>query len=201
MKDWRPVLDFRPTQFALGMAEVAQKVAKLQKMSKSELAECVESKPIPVVISPDKELYMTDHHHFGCAAWQVGVDELRFTVVADLSKTHLDYATFWETMVRSHWAHLFDQFGEGPRPPLYLPLDVRGLADDPYRSLAWLVREAGGFAQTEESFAEFHWAAFFRKADLLKDGRGAFDQAVAKALDLAKSHKARHLPGYVGKGA
>jgi hypothetical protein len=37
------------------------------------------------------------------------------------------------------------QFGEGPRKPLYLPRDIRGLADDPYRSLAWFVRKAGGF--------------------------------------------------------
>ena len=60
--------------------------------------------------------------------------------------------------------HLLDQFGLGPHEPRLLPEDIRGLADDPYRSLAWALRHAGAYEKTDLAFSEFKWADFLRTA-------------------------------------
>jgi hypothetical protein len=43
-----------------------------------------------------------------------------------------------------------------------IPSNVAGLIDDPYRSLAAFVRNAGGYIKTPEPSAGFQWADFFR---------------------------------------
>lgn len=203
MKGWtkkQPLLSLKPTQFALGMIQVTEKVKELKAAGKKGLRECLDEKPIPVVVSPNRELYLVDHHHFLYACWCLGMEKVKIEVRADLSRLRCNAEEFWETMKRSHWTHLYDQFGEGPRSPLYLPDDIRGLADDPYRSLAWAVREAGGYDGTKKTYAEFDWANFFRSRRLLtsKD-RKSFARAVKKAVKLAKSSEAKALPGFNGR--
>jgi hypothetical protein len=80
-----------------------------------------------------------------------------------------------------------------------LPRDVRGLADDPYRSLAWRVRDKGGYDKNTTPFSEFQWAEFFRKNLTISDINDDFHAAVKQAMDLAESPEAAHLPGYKGK--
>jgi hypothetical protein len=81
-----------------------------------------------------------------------------------------------------------------------LPNDIRGLADDPYRSLAWLVRKEGGYLNSDEPFAEYKWANLFRRRRLLESkGRRGLVRAVKQSLDLARSPAARRLPGYIGR--
>jgi Putative ParB-like nuclease len=43
-----------------------------------------------------------------------------------------------------------------------LPRTLEAMADDPYRSLAWFVRQKGGFCKSPKEFAEFDWADRFR---------------------------------------
>ncbi len=69
-------------------------------------------------------------------------------------------------MLKNRTSYPYCQFGQGPRKEYYLPNDIRGLADDPYRSLAWFVRKAGAFENSEKNFAEFTWANFFRSKKL-----------------------------------
>lgn len=105
-------------------------------------------------------------------------------------------------MAKKHYAYFHDQFGEGPRRALYLPIDIRGMADDPYRSLAWMVRKEGGFENSTESFAEFRWADCFREKRLLDShGRKGFHAAIHKGLRLAGSRRAAALPGYINTSA
>jgi hypothetical protein len=194
------VLELHPTQFALGFEQVKHKVRTMGALSKKRLAECLHENKVPIVIGPTGEKYLIDHHHFLYACGELGIAEVEVTVECDLSKSKLSYRRFWQTMRRSHWTYLYDQFGEGPRHPLYLPTNVRGMADDPYRSLAWAVREAGGYEQSDETFAEFQWADLFRKADLLGEhGRDSMKAAVKAGVKLAHSKAARHLPGYAGR--
>ena len=99
-------------------------------------------------------------------------------------------------MFKSRNAYPFFQFGEGPREALYLQKDSKGLADDPYRSIAWFVRKAGAFENSEKNFAEFNWANSFRQHKLLeKHGARGMSHALVKASSLAQSSKAKHLPG------
>jgi hypothetical protein len=72
------------------------------------------------------------------------------------------------------------------------------LLDDPYRSLAGYVRDAGAYEKTPTAFAEFLWADFFRPRILVGNTRPEFHQSVDSAVKLATSSEAAHLPGYKG---
>lgn len=196
----QPVLALKPTQFSVGNLEVEYKAHQIKEMNKKELKKFIELNPIPVVVSPWKELCVIDHHHMLAACFQAGIKKVKVSVEKDYSKHKLSYHQFWKKMQQSKLAYLYDQFGEGPRSSLYLPLDVRGMADDPYRSLAWMIRKEGGFEYSEKTFIEFEWADFFRKHRLLEShGRGGFHQAVKKGLMLLKRVPLEKLPGFVPK--
>ena len=197
VKKTQDLLDLKPTQFAVGMLEVDEKVKVVEAFGKRERRQWVEDNPVPVVISPRKELYITDHHHFLVVCYHLGIRKVQVKVVEDLSKSHLTYDQFWKLMNKRRAVYPYCQFGEGPREPLYLPRDIRGLADDPYRSLAWFVRKAGAFENSDKNFAEFQWANFFRSQKLLsRVGPWGFARALVKAAKLAQSPKAKNLPGF-----
>jgi hypothetical protein len=182
------------------MKEVEFKVKQLKKLRAKELDKLVRQTHVPIVISPWKELCVTDRHHYLFACWLAGVRKVRIHIVKDRSKSRTTYREFWRQMTRDRLAYTYDQFGDGPRSPLYLPADIRGLADDPYRSLAWLVRKEGGYENSNELFAEYKWANFFRRRRLLEPkGRHDFGPALKRSLSLARSTAARNLPGYIGR--
>ena len=179
------------------MLEVDEKVKAVKSYDKKQLRKWVKATEVPVVLSPRGELYVVDHHHFLCVCYHLGIRKVRVKVVNDYSNKKLTYAQFWKLMHARRAVYPYCQFGEGPREPLYLPKDVRGLADDPYRSLAWFVRKSGAFENSEKNFAEFQWANFFRAHKLLsRSGDWGFARALVKAVKLAQSSKAKHLPGY-----
>ena len=197
MKRRQKVLSLKPTQFAVGMLEVDEKIELVRSFDKKQLREYIDENPVPVVVSPQGDLYIVDHHHFLAVCYHVGIKKVRVDVTKDLSKSKMSYARFWKWMWKSRNAYPYCQFGEGPRKALYLPRDVRGLADDPYRSLAWFVRKAGAFENSDRNFAEFKWANFFRAKKLLdQKGPSGMPQALVKAVSLAQSAAARNLPGY-----
>jgi len=158
-----PILDLKPTQFAVGFVEIDEKVKELKKLRanarRKKIAKKLAKKPVPIVVSPWGESCIIDGHHFVLECWHLGVKKLRCEIVHDFSASHLTYPMFWRRLSKLGYAHLYDQFGDGLRSAFYLPNDVRGLADDPYRSLAWLVRKEGGYAKSDAKFAEFEWTA------------------------------------------
>ena len=191
------ILDLKPTQFAVGMLEVDEKLKEIQKLKKPELKKFVKENPVPVVLSPEGEIFIVDKHHFLCICYQMGIDKVKINVIHDLTGKKMSYPSFWKWMTQSRNMYPFCQFGEGPREALYLPRDIRGLADDPYRSLAWFVRKAGAFENSEKNFAEFRWANFFRSKKLLdKHGPRGLAAALPKAVKLAQSAAAKDLPGF-----
>lgn len=199
IKTRQPILSLRPTQFSIGLLEVEYKTLELRKMTEEERARCVQKTRIPVVVSPWRDLYIIDHHHHLFACWHADIKEARIEIVEDHADSNMTYRQFWRHMAQRQRAYLYDQFGEGPREPLYLPPDIRGMADDPYRSLAWLVRKEGGYENSDQTFAEFQWANHFRARKLLvSHGREGFHEAVHKGLRLARQPAAQDLPGYKG---
>lgn len=197
LPDKYSILDLKPTQFAVGMLEVDEKIAMVNAYSKKERKAYVEDAPVPVVISPQGGMFIVDHHHFLVVCLHVGIKKVRVSVVKDFSRSKMSYAAFWRWMTKNRSAYPYCQFGEGPRKPLYLPRDIRGLADDPYRSLAWFVRKAGAFENSDKNFAEFRWANFFRSRKLLdRYGLSGMPSAMVKAAKLAQSPAAKGLPGY-----
>ena len=69
--------------------------------------------------------------------------------------THLSFPNLWKTMHDSHWIFTHDQFGNGPHDPIHLPEDIRGLSDDPYRSLAWHIRKEARISCDQDISLEF----------------------------------------------
>lgn len=198
MKKKQRILKLKPTQFAVGMLEVDEKIKEVKKYSKKQIKKYVHDHVVPVVRSPENELYIVDRHHFLSVCLHLGIEKVFVEVIKDFHKTEMSYVEFWDWMRESRNSYPYCQFGEGPRNAIYLPNDIRGLGDDPYRSIAWFVRKAGGFENTEKYFAEFQWANFFRSKKLLdSEGRKGLPAALKEAVRLAQTPEAEKLPGYI----
>jgi hypothetical protein len=194
------VLELRPTQFAVGMIGVKNKEAELAAKLGPTLSAYQRKHPEPVVRGPGGALFITDHHHVARAMADRGIESTYCQIEADYSG--LDAASFWAKMTARHWVYLFDENGKGPRSPADLPKTVKGLRDDPYRSLASAVRDSGGFAKASTPFAEFEWANYFRSSGIsVADIQGNFNNAVKKASVIATKRDACSLPGYIGPSA
>ncbi|MBL7558110.1 MAG: hypothetical protein JNM24_19930 [Bdellovibrionaceae bacterium] len=186
-----------PTQAVAGFKEVKRKKKKIQRFETPEERDKYFLKnTVPVVIGPNGRRYMIDHHHFTLAALQSGYSEVYFKVIENLSD--LSEKEFWKKMKANGWTYLKNN---GVAITEFdLPRFIGDLLDDPYRSLAGQVKQAGAFVQTQTPFMEFVWADFFRKKISQKMIDKDFDKALDMAIKIAKSPAAKHLPGYKGAG-
>jgi len=185
-----------PTQITVGMIEVRDKQQQLAALESAEQEELLRAHPMPAVVGPRGKLYITDHHHLGRAAVEAGVGRVFCEIEVDFS-AH-DPPGFWKEMEESSWVHPLDENGVRH---IYsrLPARLAQMVDDAYRSLAAYVRNAGGYDKTGKAYAEFVWADFFRRNVAVEIVTGDFGAAVRAALPLAKSHRAKSLPGFKGE--
>ena len=96
------------------------------------------------------------------------------------------------------WTHPYD--GKGRRRPYAdLPKAVTGLVDDPYRSLAGVLRNDGGFAKDSTPFAEFLWADFFGRASRSSRSRRTFD-GDRRGVEIRQDGR-RGLPSWLERSA
>jgi len=186
----------RPTQFAVGKWEVDRRAEHIARLKPQKLQAYLEEHRASIVIGPQGVPYLTDGHHL-CGA--LLKSKVRSTVDAKVAAnlSHLTPEAFWTVMKGKGWAYLYDENGRGPLEPDRLPKTVADLADDPYRSLAWAVRERGGWEKSLSSFAEFQWAIFFRSRIKIENRPGGFEKAVEEALKISHTPEAKDLPGYV----
>jgi len=186
----------RPTQFTVGYTEVGLKAQEWAQLPKKRRRLELEQHVFPAVLGPQREYFIVDHHHLGIALIDENVKNVFVAVLDDLS--WLERSVFWRTMEFRAWTHPYDQRG---RRCDYrdIPRRLTQLVDDPYRSLAGMVRRAGGFAKDQEPFVEFLWADFFRPRVaarlIIREPR----RATALGLRLARLSDARYLPGWSGK--
>jgi hypothetical protein len=190
-----PIADLRPTQITVGMREVKTKRKRWREQHGKKAADFLGRHMIPVIIGPDENYYVIDHHHLARALHDEGVKEVLVSVVANLKK--LDRDMFWFVLDTRDWMHPFDDEGRR-RDHKDLPKSVKNLIDDPFRSLAGELRRAGGFAKDTTPFSEFLWAQFMRSRMKRKDVENDFEKAMETALSLAKSKDADYLPGWCG---
>ncbi len=176
------------------MIEVRDKRKRLEQLGHHERRDYLEVHPIPAVFGPGGALHITDHHHLARALWEADIDVGLFLVEADFTDLHPQ--AFWVEMDTRQWVHPIDAAGKRHGVDA-LPKHVKGLVDDPYRSLAGYVRDAGGYVKTPTAFAEFLWADFFRHRVRIAPGREGFEAAVSEALALAHTPAARQLPGFL----
>jgi hypothetical protein len=191
------ILKLKPTQLALGMLEIREHVKECRSLNKNKIKTFIKDNPVQVVRAPNGDYYIIDGHHHACILWMLGIKKVFIKISRDFSKSKMSHSQFWRQMKQRRWAHFYDQFGNGPHHPIYLPDDIRGLADDPYRSLAWLVEQSGGFNKTDTPYSDFQWANFFRRRNLIKSKFGRdIKGALPKARKLARSSAAVRLPGF-----
>lgn len=185
----------RPTQMTVGLREVEDKRRQWAAIRQEKGADFLGRHMVPVVVGRKDRLYLVDHHHLVRALYEEGEKHVLTSIVADLS--HLGKDEFWSVMDHRNLVYPFDATG-ARRPVGDLPRRIGELEDDPFRSLAGAVRDAGGFAKIDAPFSEFLWADFFRRRLDGKRLSSSFEEATAEALGLAHARDARHLPGWCG---
>ncbi len=193
------ILDLKPMQIPVGMFEVDDKAKQLKDMKDKKADEWLRKKSAPIVTDYKGRKRPVDHHHELHAAWMDGFadaythryfDDKLHDLIKGLTKEQF-YA------VTRAMGLYYDRDEHGvERDPSDLPADTRGHTDDPYRSLAGSVRDAGGYDKTSEPFAEFQWANYFRTRVKIGPKRADFDKAVAEATALVHDPAAKDLPGY-----
>jgi hypothetical protein len=188
--------DLRPTQITVGMREVKAKRQAWRMKAANKGAEFLGQHMIPVVRGPKGRYYIIDHHHLALALHEEGQKDVFVTVVADLGR--LEPAAFWFVLDNRNWMHPFDDEGLR-RGYADIPKSVRGLIDDPFRSLAGELRLAGGYAKDTTPFSEFLWADFLRRRVRRKLVERDFPAALKQARRLAEGEDAAYLPGWCGK--
>jgi hypothetical protein len=188
----------RPTQLSVGFAEVEDKSRQWARLGKKKLKVEIQHHVFPAVLGPGREYFIVDHHHLGIALLKQGISEVFVAVLDDLS--WLKLAMFWRTMEFRAWSHPYDNRGRR-RDYCEIPTRLTDLKDDPYRSLAGMVRGAGGFSKGQAPFVEFLWADFFRQHIAARLINKNPRQAVRDGVRLAQSMDARYLPGWSGKAA
>lgn len=191
------LLKLRPTQMSVGLAEVATKRREWTRLGNKQRHKRLQRQVFPAVLGPDKRCYILDHHHLGLALIEEGVRKVWVSLQDDLS--WLSLPVFWRTMEFRAWAHPFDEHGRR-RDYSDIPARLTQLQDDPYRTLANRVQDAGGYAKSVMPFAEFLWADFLRGRIGPAAARRASPLAVRTGVRLARSAAARYLPGWSGRG-
>ncbi len=190
-----PLAELRPTQITVGMREVREKRKRWQETQSRKGAEFLGKHMMPVILGPKDRHYVIDHHHLGRALIDDGVDHVLVTVVADLRKLEKD--AFWIFLDNRGWMHPYDAAGQR-RSYQDIPKSLTDLVDDPFRSLAGELRQAGGYAKDTTPFSEFLWADFLRRRIKRKLIEEDFPQALEKALEFAKGEATDFLPGWCG---
>lgn len=193
-------LGLKPMQIPAGMLEVQAKAEDLRGMKNKEADRWLKEHSVPYLEDYKGRKRPVDHHHEARAAWEAGVEQVYAHPYFDETMTGwiaaLPKDRFYAAARAMGLFYDRDQFGDGPRQPDQLPEDVRGMGDDPFRSLTWAVRKKGGFEKTAVPFAEFQWAKYFRERLKTYPTKADFDAAVAEALALAHRPEAKSLPGW-----
>jgi hypothetical protein len=190
------VLDLKPTQVYVGMKSVAVKTHFFENASDEERHEYLRKNPVPIIKGPNSEFYMIDHHHLSRSLFESEHSKLYIKIIFDWSD--LSVPEFWEKMEKNGFAYLLNKEGH-KIPYTVVPSNVTSLEDDIFRSLAYFAREKGAFEKSTIPFAEFKWAAYYRKFLTEEDLKEHWHRSLKKAIELSLDKDAAHLPGYVGK--
>jgi hypothetical protein len=156
----------RPLQGAAGLGEVAKKTKDVAERLREEI-DGLEADPIKVVRGPDDAAFVTDHHH-GALAF-LGFGRLRGTCEFMNTPPGFPYTTKPEFffLQLDEYTKIRLKNGKGERiAATALPRTLREMPDDPYRTLAWMVRKRDGYCRSKmgghTDFAEFQWADWLR---------------------------------------
>eukprot|EP00878_Enallax_costatus_P012424 GHUV01012975.1.p1 GENE.GHUV01012975.1~~GHUV01012975.1.p1 ORF type:complete len:202 (+),score=44.17 GHUV01012975.1:3-608(+) len=174
------------------------KVASKQQKSPEALEKFLRNHPVPVVLGPGGKRFLIDHHHLCCALWKKGIKKCYAGTVCDYSE--LSPEQFWVAMARRNYLWGYKPDGtpiDLQKLAKQLPSTVEGLVDDPYRSLAALVRKAGGYQKSSKPFSEFVWANYLRsRVPMVLTAVPDVQAYVHHGISHAMNQEAAVMPGY-----
>jgi hypothetical protein len=196
----------RPLQGAVGMKQVIYMEKRIADHPQHERQK-LEEDPIKVVAGVGGQLFIIDHHHTA-EAWLRAVTEWGVKALCKVVNSEKglppEFKTedeFWAALKAAGLVRLKNESGVDVDAS-QLPKTLEAIADDPYRSLAWFVRQKGGFCKSSREFVEFVWADWFRsKSPMLENENLPSDPndqnaMVDEAVQMAHSPEAENLPGY-----
>jgi hypothetical protein len=189
------IAELRPTQMTVGFREVEEKRRRFGERGRHSEGHFLGRHMLPSVIGPKGRRYLIDNHHLAVALLREGVEAALVSTAADLSA--LSNGAFWIFLDNRGWCHPYDARGRR-RDFDEIPASLKGLQDDPYRSLSGDLRHAGGYAKDLAPFAEFLWADFLRRRIKPKTIAKSYEAALRRALKLARETDAAFLPGWCG---
>ncbi|CAL8480654.1 ParB-like protein [Caballeronia sp. S22] len=184
-----------PTQMTHGERQIRKKEAAYRALNSHDLEMAIAEKPIAIVLGPGDEPFVIDHHHVTCALSRIGVKRVPYVLLGDFSS--LSPAEFWLTLENRSWVYPYDAARR--RVPFRdMPPRMWDAVDDEFRSLAAIVRAAGGYEKTDVPLADFRWADLFHAHFPQPQGDAEFDALLKPALEFARSAAAAGLPGFTG---
>lgn len=189
--------------------------AKVQEVIKSvEFSRFMSKRNVQVIRDPLGRFQIFDGHHLALSLQMLETEEVDVDLHEDFyvapnrrARVNMEerMAEYRAYMIRNKLVRLVNEFGhdidfaELPGTPL----DMR---NNPFRSLAWLLKKAGVFKDLDQPMQEFEYAELLQKAFMRHKWRSNFDSdrefmiALRRALtvlgDLDEESRAR-LPGYI----
>jgi len=192
------VAHLQPTQMCVGLAEVRSRQQDFFTESAQERRSYLATKPVPLVIGAEGQIWMVDRHHRlrGLVELDPGATAFGYVV---LQMAEASPPRVLAELERRGWLYLYDGRGMGPRPSAALPQRLLDLQDDPYRSLVWkLKREKRIAPEPLIPFHEFRWGAWLRRRPLPPFSSERLEPALPRARALVVSPAASHLAGWMG---
>lgn len=198
--------ELAPTQACIGGFEITLKADRFKLMSPSSVDDYLrrkqkKGKPVQVVKRRDR-FYVVDGHHtlsailIGCSR-----TELNVALRADYSDIDAD-SSFWARM--SDEGLMYPRSLGQPVAPEAFPDSLLELRDDPFRSIAWLIRKMGAYRDLKQPYQEFLIADFLRENMRFQPvDYYEYETACVRAYELMRSKvayewAAEHaLPGLV----
>ena len=194
---------FHPTQKTIGKVETKIRATLMREAAAAgNLDKYLRSKAGAYIKGPKDVLFLVDGHHVASSLLTIdkkyiGDDPEFYVTQLDDWSNQTDLAAFWKKMESAGFAFPYDE-QDNRINPQDIPRDLTGLVDDPYRTLAWLLRKDEQFENTNEPFQEFKIGRFLRRHIKIV-GSTAVDFAVAmvQARGLLHLEIAATLPGFL----
>jgi len=188
-----------PTQFAVGMFSVQQKLAEIKSIYVSgQFLDFLKKKVIPVWIGPDQRLYLLDRHHTTLAISKLNIPKSEKRIIVEVVQdfSDLSRSQFYEKLEKVAYLSMT---GRGRLPVEDLPQSLDQLRNDPYRSLSTFARESKCYKKVKVNYLEFIWANYFyRQGVKLKPTSELVDYRKNLKFALTRCHikEASNLPGF-----
>lgn len=178
------IKDLHPTQFSLSFLEVDHKVNEFLSLLKEGKFDYYQKEKSVPVVKGKNHYFCIDRHHSIMACHQMGIQEVHCHLIQDWSD--LQHDEFWKKMEESNLCFLYDNQNK-KQDPEKLKKHVSQLDNDPYRSLAFLLRYNRILTKDETiPFVEFKWAQFLRKYVKIRFWDFSLNQAFKDAKKVLK---------------